>query len=384
MTTASKLLEKYSPKSNDGIHIDYLCFTFKLKDLRHCFYAIGDRSPENKFTPSRKSLLKRTWTSPQFPSPPQLNPITANSPNDIDSVNDFYRRVNHDYYEQCLRIFVNQVLGLSLSAPRGLGFQFYEDSMNLLSPDGADYCGKLGIGGNQETVHLQINATGCKHMFNRSPAFVIHDWLSNVLGVKALSRIDLAYDDFDGVFDCDYAMKAVYDDAFRTAVRGRSPSVEPDNKFSIDFSTGEKRYSKEQLLIGSRTSRVYWRIYNKALEQNLSETGLIWYRSEVELKKWDIDALLNPAGAFAAINDFSASIATSEAFDTKPKASKRAALDLLSKAYWLKRQYGPTLNSLIKFHGGRLDQVMGLLHRGGNRFDLPDVYGRLVSEILKT
>ncbi|MCV5950285.1 replication initiation factor domain-containing protein, partial [Escherichia coli] len=84
-------------------------------------------------------------------------------------------------------------------------------------------------------------------------------------------------------------------------------------------------YTKEQYSIGSRTSRIYWRIYNKALEQKLANTGLVWYRSEVELKKWNVDVLLNPAGAYAALNDFAASISTAKKFNTKPVPTKRAA-----------------------------------------------------------
>ncbi|WP_029798986.1 replication initiation factor domain-containing protein, partial [Vibrio parahaemolyticus] len=99
---------------------------------------------------------------------------------------------------------------------------------------------------------------------------------------------------------------------------------------------GKPIYTKEQYSIGSRTSRIYWRIYNKALEQKLANTGLVWYRSEVELKKWNVDVLLNPAGAYAALNDFAASISTAKKFNTKPVPTKRAALDLLASAHWMR------------------------------------------------
>lgn len=383
MSAAKKLLSTFEPK--DSVHVDYLCFTFKLKDLRHCHKALSRDADDSNFRfKKEKSLLKRHATAPRFPSPPEFNPMLAKSSEDIEALTAFYHNQCQLYLEDCLKIFANQVLGLSLSAPRGLSFNFYTDSMKLTSPNGDDFCGFVGIGGNENTVHFQINGTGCKHLFERRPPWSVHDWLSNVLGVTTLARVDLAYDDFDGIFDCDYAMKAVYDDAFRTAVRGRSPSVEPDNRFTIDFKTGNKIFSKEQLLVGSRSSRVYWRIYNKALEQNLAESGLIWYRSEAELKKWDVDVLLDPCGAFAAINDFSASISTSKPFNTKRQPTKHAALDLLNQVYWMKKQYGKILNSLLASVNGDVEKALGMVIRDGTSFSLPDTHGALINHILET
>ncbi|STG68619.1 replication initiation factor family protein [Escherichia coli] len=56
---------------------------------------------------------------------------------------------------------------------------------------------------------------------------------------------------------------------------------------------------------GSRQSRVYWRIYNKALEQKVSGT---WNRSEVELKGVPVDVLLDIAGYFTGLCDYAAQI----------------------------------------------------------------------------
>ncbi|MEL7385579.1 MAG: replication initiation factor domain-containing protein, partial [Pseudomonadota bacterium] len=330
-----------------------------------------------------KSLLQRNCKAPKFPAPPQFNATIAGTAEEIEAYNNAFDICYRNYLEDCLRIFTNQVLGLSLSAPRGLGFQFYSESMKLTSQDGEDFCGFVGIGGNNDTVHFQINGTGCKHVFARRAPWSLHDWLTNVLGVQTLARVDLAYDDYDGIFDCEYARKAWNDDAFRTAERGRNPVLHVDHTIA-GFRDGRPDYTKEQYSVGSRTSRIYWRIYNKALEQKLANTGLVWYRSEVELKKWNIDVLLNPAGAFAAINDFAASISTAKQFNTKPVPTKRAALDLLASAHWMRRQYGKILNSLIEFHEGDIETVVGSLVRDGTKFTFPDTYGKLVTHILET
>ncbi|EDP60038.1 replication initiation factor domain-containing protein [Vibrio sp. AND4] len=381
MTTATNILKKFDEQS---VHIDYLCFTFAVKDLRHCHKAIQRLHKHEEYKGlAPKSLLQRHSRAPKFPAPPEFNPTLARTAEDIEAYNNAFDVCYRTYLEDCLRIFTNQVLGLSLSAPRGLGFQFYTESMKLTSPDGEDFCGFVGLGGNNDTVHFQINGTGCKHVFARRAPWSLHDWLTNVLGVQSLARVDLAYDDYDGIFDCEYARKAWNDDAFRTADRGRGPVLHEDMTIA-SMTNGKPNYTKEQYSVGSRTSRVYWRIYNKALEQKLANTGLVWYRSEVELKKWNIDVLLDPAGAFAAINDFSASISTAKKFNTKPVPTKRAALDLLASAYWMRRQYGKILNSLIEFHEGDIETVVGSLVRDGTKFTFPDTYGKLVTHILET
>ncbi|MGF1719247.1 replication initiation factor domain-containing protein [Vibrio kyushuensis] len=382
MSNATQLLKQFT-QAPESVHVDYLCFTFALKDLRHCYNAIAEKPKKGEPNYVKtKSLLQRCATAPKFPAPPVFNPTLATNVEDMHSYNNAFRVVYQNYLEDCLKIFTNRVLGLSLNAPRGLGFQFYTDSMKLTTPNGEDFCGYVGIGGNNDTVHFQINGVGCKHLFSQHEPWYVHDWLSNVLGVKQLARLDLAFDDYDGLFDCDYAYKAWLDDAFRTNARGRGPSLSPCHTIER-LEDGNAKYSKEMYAIGSRTSRVYWRIYNKALEQNFGDTDLVWYRNEVELKKWDIDALLNPSGAFSGLNAFSASMCTSIQFNTKPKPSKRASLDLLSSAYWMRRQYGKILNSLITFHNGDVNKVIGSLVRDGTPFTFPDTYGKLVEHILE-
>ncbi|POB87408.1 phage replication protein, partial [Vibrio vulnificus] len=211
MTTATNILNKFTA---DSVHIDYLCFTFAVKDLRHCCNAVSRLHKHEEYKGLKpKGLLQRHFTAPAFPTPPVFNPTLATGHDEIEAYNNAFDICYRNYLEQCLRIFVNQVLGLSLSAPRGLGFQFYTESMKLTSPTGEDFCGFVGIGGNNDTVHFQINGKGCKHVFNRRPPWSLHDWLTNVLGVQSLARVDLAYDDYDGIFDCEYARTAWNDDA---------------------------------------------------------------------------------------------------------------------------------------------------------------------------
>ncbi|HFQ5113594.1 replication initiation factor domain-containing protein [Vibrio vulnificus] len=136
----------------------------------------------------------------------------------------------------------------------------------------------------------------------------------------------------------------------RTAVRGRSPKIGRNDEYYFNSDTGEKVFTKEQGNVGSRQSNVY---YNKKLERNIEAEDFVWYRSEVELKKWDVDVILNPLAAFKGLCAYSSSLISDDITpvktNRKSKSKKRVALDLVSAAYWMKRQYGKTLNALVEF-----------------------------------
>jgi len=92
---------------------------------------------------------------------------------------------------------------------RGRGLHGYKDSMTILA-NGIEV-GYVGIGGQRDTVYFQISGQGCKYLFTYTTPFVIHHWLAKVFSCTRLSRIDLAFDDYDNNFNCDYAEKAYRD-----------------------------------------------------------------------------------------------------------------------------------------------------------------------------
>ncbi|HAS6387109.1 TPA: replication initiation factor domain-containing protein [Vibrio vulnificus] len=348
--------------------IDYLTFTVKINDFRHC----------KKESP---------YSGIHFPSAPVFESHNAKTTQEIEAYSRYYRDAYMEYLQETVRRFITHVLGFNYSAPRGKGFQFYDDSFILTSADGDDYCGQVGVGGNNDTIHFQINGHGCKHLFLSRSCRYVHHWLNTVLGVKHLARVDLAFDDFDGVHTCDAAERAAWDNGFRTAVRGRSPKIGRNDEYYFNSDTGEKVFTKEQCNVGSRQSNVYWRIYNKKLERNIESEDFVWYRSEVELKKWDVDVILNPLAAFKGLCAYSSSLISDDITpvktNRKSKSKKRVALDLVSAAYWMKRQYGKTLNALVEFHNGDLEKVVSSLVRDGTSFTFPSSHQRLMNVILE-
>ncbi|MBE4035348.1 replication initiation factor family protein, partial [Vibrio parahaemolyticus] len=97
--------------------------------------------------------------------------------------------------------------------------------------------------------------------------------------------------------------KAYADDAFRTSDKGRSPSA--GERY---FAEASGKVINESFEVGNRSSRIYWRIYNKAAQLGLD---MFWFRSECELKDMTVDVLLNISGYFAGICAYSASIVAS-------------------------------------------------------------------------
>ncbi|WP_342652272.1 replication initiation factor domain-containing protein [Vibrio metschnikovii] len=345
--------------------IDALSFSFKIKDLQHC-------SKSGKYSGFR---------FPEAPSMSEMNNFVARTENEADELAEFRKRLVTNYLEEVLRVFIKRVLGFSFGPLRGKGFQFYEDSFALFDDSGNDYCGQVGIGGNNETVHFQISGTGCKHLFtNRSRAFV-HHWLADVLGISLLARCDLAFDDFDNLHTCEASERAYYLGGFNRN-HGKCPKFKNGDEFSIN-SDGEKVFTMEARFIGSRQSLVYWRIYNKKLEQKITKDGFTWYRSEVELKKVSVDILLDIEGHFVGLNEYAASLPskTIEPNLIKLTAKKRVACDVLHACFWAKRQYGRLVNSLLTLYKNDFEKVVTSLIRDDTNIGFTSMHQKLINEL---
>lgn len=347
---------------NSSVQIDWLSFTFPLANLRHC-------------TRSTK------FSGIPFPTAPVLPAIETKSNEDIDSVQAFHKSIYSDYLENVLKIFIQRVLGFSYGSMTGKSFQYYGDSFLLMSDDGDTYCGQVGIGGQQDTIHFSICGAGCKHLFSSRSREFVHHWLANILGVTLLSRIDLAFDDFDGVHTCEAAERAFMVDGFKRS-RGISPRFKNNDEWWLN-SINEKIFGREERLIGSRQSLVYWRIYNKKLERKIDKEDFTWYRSEVELKKYTVDVLLNPAGHFVGLNEYAASIlpVSVDPVRASTKSKKRVICDVLASAVQLKKQYGRVINSLLHLYENNFEKVVTSLLRDDSMLSYPSQHQILINSL---
>ncbi|HEY2452903.1 MAG TPA: replication initiation factor domain-containing protein [Scandinavium sp.] len=284
-------------------------------------------------------------------------------------------------YHSRLKTWIAAVFGLAVGPSLGKGGFAYEDSAVLYSEEGgSEFYGKLFWGGNKDTFYVQITGKGCAHVFSGTTPQKIHKWLQH-LDIYTLKRIDLATDDYDGIYTCDAASSAYSDDAF---YGGAGP------KPKIDESRGRDAngcLTKEILTVGSRQSRVYWRIYNKALEQKVSG---IWYRSEVELKGVSVDVLLNIAGIYVGLCAYAAQISPVAPYSI-PKLFGRKAVDTIeAKVRWLRNQASSTIAKVFHFFEGDIKTVISMIVREEHlinaklSLDIPPVYQTLLNEKLQT
>lgn len=278
---------------------------------------------------------------------------------------------------QHLRVeeFVVRVLGLRLGSTRNFGRFFYTHSKELYDKKRKTVIGFVAFGGNNDTVYFQISGSGCKHLFSHTNGRRLHHWL-DFFGVKTLKRCDLFYDDFDGNFDCDYAINAYKDDAFKRKGGGRNPK-----NISITKDYDGAKLSGEIVRIGSRQSLTYWRVYNKALEQGVDT---VWYRSEVELKDCSIDILLAPAKCFAGICAFSESMNLSDKYsvDLIHKAKKKAMMTLEARTEWVRKMVGRTIYDLVEDWGLSAEETLITLvgndPKHGGKLSAPQYYSELI------
>ncbi|MCU8076900.1 replication initiation factor domain-containing protein [Shewanella baltica] len=300
-------------------------------------------------------------------------PVYKTYPDTVEGLDLFQEHVllvRHLRLEQ----FVNRVLGLKLGSTRNYGRFFYTQSRELMDKKGKVSVGFIAFGGNDDTVYFQISGTGCKHVFTHTNGHRLHHWLS-FFDVKVLRRLDLFYDDFDGNFDCKYAELAYRDGAFKRAKGGKNP------KISETYDRDDTGLLGEIVRIGSRTSLVYWRIYNKALEQGVKQT---WYRTEVELKDVSIDVLLAPAKHFAGLCPFSESINLSEKHALSPvfKQKKSVTLTLEAKTQWLRRQCGRAIYDLVEDWKLSAEETLialvGNNPKHGGKLSAPEYYSEII------
>ncbi|MDG3085466.1 replication initiation factor domain-containing protein [Vibrio hannami] len=352
---------KVEAEKRQPVIVDHLAFTFPIRDLRHLA--------------THPDFRKRyRFDIPQHPEKIPMMPLDI-----YNTLVERYEAEVVNHLEVLFENFIYWEFGMTLSAPRGRGLHGYTESFCLFDKTGNHELGLVGYGGNNDTIFIQLSGLGCKYLFDHKSYLHIHKVLSSALGVTTLSRLDLAVDDYTGNFDIGYASIAYFDGAFRTSSRGNYPKMRPFVEYD-----GNGNENITAISVGSRTSKVYWRIYDKAQEQNIKDRSVIWYRNEVELKKISIDALMSPAAFFAGLCDFSASIEPTDGIRFKT-IKKKACLELKAKTAWARQQVGKTLSELVDFYDGDLMQVFGLLipskHRG-RTIDLPETNKHLSQALL--
>ncbi len=369
-----------SDKQERSVLIDFLAFSAPfsvMKDV-HTFQEKGFEWRKFQFLPSYKQYQHRdiTFTHGDYQDIPEI----AHSSMTDEQRNRYETDLISCYFSR-LKLWLSSVFGLVMGSPRGKGGFVYQESALLYSDEGGvEHFGVVYWGGNKDTFFVQISGKGCAHVFSGTTPQKIHKWLS-FLDITDIKRIDLATDDYDGIFTCEAAKLAYQDDAFYCG-KGPKPCKDEGIKTS-----GNGKIEKEIFSVGSRQSRIYWRVYNKAAEQKVSG---IWYRSEVELKKVSIDVLLNITGIYTGLCAYSAQINPCKP-QSIPKLFGRKAIDSIeAKVKWLRKQASANIAKVFHFFNGDVNTVLSMIIREEHisdmnlRFDIPPIYQTLLNEKLQT
>lgn len=343
--------QSLSPQNNLNNHvfIDFLAFTTPMsafKDL-HTYQAVGFEWRKYPCIPNPIFYRSHQYSSD--------NPALTSEQSER-----YLSDLNQCYFDR-MKLFFADFFGLSMGIPRGRGGHFYDNSAVLYSDMGGyEPMGTVFFGGNKDTVYVQISGKGCAHVFSHTTPKRIYNIL-NHLDITDLKRLDLATDDYEGIYTCQGALRDYKDDAFYTG-KGPKPCIE--TAFAIN-ADGEP--TKEIVTVGSRQSRTYWRIYNKALEQKVSG---IWFRSEVELKSVPIENLLNISNVYTGICAYAQQINVASPVKILRGKGRKAVDSLENSLRWIRKQGSQTLAKVFHFVEGDIHQFIDLLIQSKHLNDL--------------
>lgn len=180
------------------------------------------------------------------------------------------------------------LIGFGVSHANATGRNFYQSSYTL-----EHNAGLICIGGQNDTIMVVINGTGCSYGKDGWKVH-LHAWLSLYAPMAKITRVDIAYDLIDTEFDIYWFDKQ--DDLGRFTRYSRKPKVEKRGNWKRPNGKGLTLY------IGSRDSAKFCRIYEKG--KQLGDPNSNWIRVEVEVKASTVfipfDVLLEPEKFFIA------------------------------------------------------------------------------------
>jgi len=235
-------------------------------------------------------------------------------------------------------VFPGAPLTTTLLEPKR--WQFYAESACILGRDGK-LVGRVGAGSKADTVCVSLTGAGCS---------LVDDWFCTQVQARRLfahlSRVDLAFDDFEGEIFKDIREVNVW------ALEGRfnASTGRPCETYFLD---DHHRGKGSTVYVGSRGRKMLC-IYEKG--KQLKDRCSRWVRCELRLWAADcvlpLELLTEPLSFLRGSYDLLAELLPDEADTAKPeriartvKATADAAVD------FLRQQVGPTLDLLVRSLG---------------------------------
>jgi len=216
-------------------------------------------------------------------------------------------------------------------AIREKNWNFYPLSAVLTDRDG-EMVGRIGLGGNKETVCVSLSGAGCKW---------VKDWrvtFNAAVQLKAkISRIDCAHDDYEGKRLDVHALRERA--AAGDFCEGGCP---PRHRFMSDEGHG----TGSTLYVGGKGHKELC-VYEKGKQMGLPTSP--WVRAEVRLYgkhvEVPLDVLLDPGaylrGAYSVMRELIQGVCT-----RLRTIRKQVEVSAEAMVLWMNRQVGPALNVL--------------------------------------
>lgn len=225
---------------------------------------------------------------------------------------------------------------LSVTALREKSWQFYRLSSMIIDRDG-ELCGRIGVDGNNDSICISLSGTGTRWVKNW------HTVQQHMTKLDArISRVDLAYDDYDGELLNVHALRQrAVDGDF--AQGGRPPS----SRFMSDEGHG----TGSTLYVGGKGHKELC-VYEKGRQLGLPES--LWTRAEVRLygkhAVVPLDVLARPLDYLRGSYDVLAEIITGTCERLKT-ITRVAAANGEAMVRWARLQLGRTLFLLREAYG---------------------------------
>jgi phage replication initiation protein len=221
----------------------------------------------------------------------------------------------------------------------------------------------FAIGGNRNTAFLSFSGESCHQI----PDWVmLIDFLADEMKAR-ITRVDLAYDDFNGVHTVNHALRMYQEGLFTCG--GREPKMDQRGNWIKPDGRGRTLY------IGCAKNGKLIRIYEKGMQ--LGIPFYPWVRWEVQLGNKDReipwDAIIEPgkylAGTYPNALDW-----VSEEQSRIRTLQKNASLSYQALTHHASVGYGKLIDIMMKVEGSA-DKVVEKLRREGIplRLDLPSL-----------
>jgi len=260
-----------------------------------------------------------------------------------------YNEDNKDEWNSLLSAMLH-TFGLYTKGLRKTGMNNFDKAMDLNAP--GSY---FAWGGETQRgrVMLKLSGAACAYVTDMRRVRMFCEMMPEA----RLTRVDVAFDDFDGEYSVDDVVESYEKGEFH--IRGKAPSCECAGQWVGPNITGRTFY------VGSRKSSKYLRAYEKG--KQLGDPASKWVRHEIELK-WEktkpipFDVLTDPlgylAGSYPAYNWLSGRRKTIRSSTSKAKIT-------LYKAVQEMKRIGGKLINVLCDEGMTDAQIIRMMRRPG-------------------